>query len=362
MSNSQDQSLDENAVFLPVDESSPVFLYCEREREAVERLLIAGPEAFYSYVGNKRSGCFLSPGEVSQISSWAQSYHFNHQQGQAENGVESSSEMEDFCSTYFPQQSDMPTPALELGWPERGPWVLKGKAMVYTSPPAEGEPPVREVIRQHLQKASQNMRVRVLGGKTFCTRTGQMVVGEMKDQFLLVDLETVIHGSYSLTWTDAHLHRQLITVLTGPVVDSFDREFRILYAASIHVPDTWRAAGSDGNASRQLKDNSDSRLPKTLSLEPEITSPPSPPADFLLDWEAMGVVHNDCNSPKSPLNQHEEILFQETQLPSNKPFDRNTNIKDGLTNNGNAPFERKRYFICIIFAKGKTQIAFKDLF
>uniref|UniRef100_A0A8C5HLS3 Protein FAM83E-like n=1 Tax=Gouania willdenowi TaxID=441366 RepID=A0A8C5HLS3_GOUWI len=391
MSNSQDQSLDENAVFLPVDESSPVFLYCEREREAVERLLIAGPEAFYSYVGNKRSGCFLSPGEVSQISSWAQSYHFNHQQGQAENGVESSSEMEDFCSTYFPQQSDMPTPALELGWPERGPWVLKGKAMVYTSPPAEGEPPVREVIRQHLQKASQviaivtdrltdgaiigdlhtaasrgipiyiilnqrsiqenftlnrlrhpNMRVRVLGGKTFCTRTGQMVVGEMKDQFLLVDLETVIHGSYSLTWTDAHLHRQLITVLTGPVVDSFDREFRILYAASIHVPDTWRAAGSDGNASRQLKDNSDSRLPKTLSLEPEITSPPSPPADFLLDWEAMGVVHNDCNSPKSPLNQHEEILFQETQLPSNKPFDRNTNIKDGLTNNGNAPFERKR--------------------
>ena len=40
------------------------------------------------------------------------------------------------------------------------------------------------------------MRVRVLGGKTFCTRMGRMVVGEMKDQFLLVDLDTVIHGSY----------------------------------------------------------------------------------------------------------------------------------------------------------------------
>lgn len=42
----------------------------------------------------------------------------------------------------------------------------------------------------------QNMHVRVLGGKTFCSRTGRMVVGEMKDKFLLVDLETVIHGSY----------------------------------------------------------------------------------------------------------------------------------------------------------------------
>lgn len=42
----------------------------------------------------------------------------------------------------------------------------------------------------------QNMRVRVLGGKTFCSRTGRMVLGEMKNKFLLVDLETVILGSY----------------------------------------------------------------------------------------------------------------------------------------------------------------------
>lgn len=40
------------------------------------------------------------------------------------------------------------------------------------------------------------MQVRVLGGKTFCSRTGTMVVGEMKNKFLLVDLERVIHGSY----------------------------------------------------------------------------------------------------------------------------------------------------------------------
>lgn len=156
MSNSQEQSLDENAVFLPVTESSPEFLHCEKERQAVERLLSAGPEAFYSSIGTERAGCFLSSEEVSQIISWAQDYHFNPLQLQREtNGEEYSSEMENFCSTYFPSFSDTPTPNLDLGWPERSPWVPKGSVTVYTNPPADGEAPVREIIRRHLQKASQ---------------------------------------------------------------------------------------------------------------------------------------------------------------------------------------------------------------
>lgn len=156
MSNSREQSLDEDALFLPVNESSPEFLYCEKERQAVERLLNAGPEAFYSSIGTERSGCFLSSEEVSQITSWAQDYHSNPLQVQRdENGKESDSEMEDYCSTYFPFHSDTPAPNLELGWPERSPWVRKASVTVHTSPPAEGDPPVREIIRRHLQKASQ---------------------------------------------------------------------------------------------------------------------------------------------------------------------------------------------------------------
>ena len=156
MSNSQEQSLDESAVFLPVQESSPQFLYCETERQAVERLLDAGPEAFYSSFGTGRSGCFLSSEEVSQISSWAQDYRFSRLQAQREtHGEISGLGTDDLHSTYFPSSSDTPTPNLELGWPERGPWTPKESIMVHTSPPAEGEPGVREIIRWHLQKASQ---------------------------------------------------------------------------------------------------------------------------------------------------------------------------------------------------------------
>ncbi|XP_035518577.1 uncharacterized protein fam83e [Morone saxatilis] len=389
MSKSQEQSLDEDAVFLPVNESSPEFLHCEKERQAVERLLNAGPEAFYSSIGTEHAGGFLSPEEVSQISSWAQDYRFNPLQVQREvNGEDGSSEMEDICSTYFPSYSDTPAPNLDIGWPERILWVPKGSVTVHTSPPAEGEPPVREIIRRHLQKASKviaivtdrltdgaiigdlhnaasrgvpvyiilnqrsiqesftlnrlrhpNMRVRVLGGKTFCSRTGRMVVGEMKDKFLLVDLATVIHGSYSLTWTDAHLHRQLITVLSGPVVDSFDMEFRILFAASLPVPDTWRAAGIRVDDAHQLKDLSNLRFQKHLPLEPEITSPPSPPADSLLDWEAMGVIQRDRCFPDSPLDQPAEIVAKEMPLQQNMLFDKGTPI---FPYNGNQFLYKRR--------------------
>ncbi|XP_068568357.1 protein FAM83F isoform X2 [Cebidichthys violaceus] len=394
MSNSHEQSLDENAVFLPVNESSPEFLHCETERQAVERLLNAGPEAFYSSISTERSGCFLSPEEVSQIASWAQDYHFNSPQVQSqENGEEGRSEMEDVCSTYFPSHSDTPTPDLDLGWPEKGPWMPKGSATVHTSPPVDGEPPVRQIIRWHLQKAGQviaivtdrltdgaiigdlhnaasrgvpvyiilnqrsiqenftlnrlrhpNMRVRVLGGKTFCSRTGRKVVGEMKEKYLLVDLETVIHGSYSLTWTDAHLHRQLVTVLSGPAVESFDREFRVLFADSLPVPDTWRVADTQVDVPKQLKDRSDLGFKRLHHLEPQITNPPSPPADYLLDWEAMGVIQRNRCFSDSPSDQHEEIVAKEIPLQSKMLFMKNTPIAERFTNTRNQYVEKKRVY------------------
>lgn len=151
MPNSREQSLDEDVVFLPVSESSPQFLYCEKERRAVERLLSSGPEAFYSSISAELSACFLSPEEVGQISSWAQDYRFKPPPAE----TQSSTPPEDLCSTYFPPNSDVPTPDLELGWPEKDTWPVKGDATVHTNPPAEGDPTIREIIRRHLQKASQ---------------------------------------------------------------------------------------------------------------------------------------------------------------------------------------------------------------
>ena len=149
---------------------------------------------------------------------------------------------------------------------------------------------------------------------------------------------------YSLTWTDAHLHRQLITVLSGPVVDSFDKEFRILFAASLPVPDTWRVASTHPDMAHQLKDISDLRFQKHLPLEHEFTNPPSPPADSLLDWEAMGVMQRG-SYPDSPLDQHEEIIRAGIPLQNNMLFDKKTPVVDGLTQNGGQFLDKRRYIL-----------------
>lgn len=160
MPTSEEQSLDDNVVFQPVHVSSPEFLHSETERKAVERLLSAGPEAFYSSVGTEYSGCFLSPEEVSLMNSWAEDFRFSQPRAQREeNGEEGYSEKADFSSTYDPAYSDTPPPSLELGWPDQLPWVQRTEGVsVYTSPPAEGEPPVREIIRRHLQRAREVCR------------------------------------------------------------------------------------------------------------------------------------------------------------------------------------------------------------
>lgn len=145
----------------------------------------------------------------------------------------------------------------------------------------------------------------------------------------------------SLTWTDAHLHRQLITVVRGPVVDSFDREFRILFAASLPVPEAGRVAGAHVAMTHQLKDFSNLRFQNHIPLEPEIPGPPSPPVGSFLDWDAMGVVQKDRCVPDSPLDQREAVVAKEMQ--NNMLFDKNTPIMDRINYNGNQFVDKKRY-------------------
>lgn len=160
MSNSQDQSLDEDAVFQPVTETCPHFLHSEAERNALECLLSDGPGAFYTRLNAERLGPFLSPEEVNQLSGWSQDYHSS--QVVVEEDMEMAGcdqvdgegqGMMDFSARYFPMHSDTPAPSLELGWPERESWDGMGQARVYTSPPVEDAPPVREVVRKLLQGA-----------------------------------------------------------------------------------------------------------------------------------------------------------------------------------------------------------------
>lgn len=115
----------------------------------------------------------------------------------------------------------------------------------------------------------------------------------------------------SLSWSDAHLHRQLVTVVSGHVVESFDREFRILYAASLPIPDAWKT-GKPATEPKTLKKLQPLNINK-IELTEFISSPPPPPTDIHLDWEAMGVIQRfkDNTSPPDAAEEafhHQHLL------------------------------------------------------
>ncbi|MGH0145408.1 UNVERIFIED_CONTAM: hypothetical protein FKN15_048872 [Acipenser sinensis] len=155
MSDSQDASLDEDIVFPRVLESSPEFYYSEPRRRALECLLSAGPAAFHTQLSLERVNNFLSESEISEL--------HNHVTDFVPTEVPLSSWkrepaecLSDFSERYWPEYSDVPAPCLDLGWPDDGGgWKGITRATVYTHPPHEREPPIREVVRRGIQEASK---------------------------------------------------------------------------------------------------------------------------------------------------------------------------------------------------------------
>lgn len=147
------KGLNEDAVFLPVNEFNPDFLHSEAERDALESLLRDGPRAFYAKLDAHQLKAFLCPDEVNQVSSWVQ----DHQVEGLENGEvgsKGSSGVQESSDQYFPMLSDAPAPCLELGWPTKDRWDGVEQTMIYSNPPVDEAPHIREVIRRLLQEAT----------------------------------------------------------------------------------------------------------------------------------------------------------------------------------------------------------------
>ncbi|XP_063159118.1 protein FAM83E [Candoia aspera] len=290
MAGSQIRCLESEEPYVKVTESNPEFYYCERQRLALEALLAKGQEAFSQCLSHEKLRPFLSDGELQELKAAATADDLQAPPsggaGTYSFGTKGSS------LSYWPQRSDDPPPDLDLGWPDKGVWKGITRAEVYTHPPGEGAPHIKELVRRCIQQASkviaivmdvftdpdilldlydaairrrvpvylvlnqqnlpsflsmaektclnvrhtENLRVRTLCGCTFQSRSQKQITGTLKEKFLLVDGEVAITGSYSFTWTDARLNRHLVTRLTGEVTEAFDQEFRTLYAASCPLP------------------------------------------------------------------------------------------------------------------------------
>ncbi|XP_072283376.1 protein FAM83E [Pyxicephalus adspersus] len=341
MANSQIKCLEDDLEFVDITEASPQFYYSEKQRAALETLICSGENDFQSFLKNEEMRHFLSKEEVVSIANSA----VDSQLGNIE--YEDDSELDDDLSiSYWPGKTDVPTPMLDLGWPDGDTWKGITRAEVYTHPPSNNAPHIKVVIRRAIQSATkviaivmdiftdpdifldlheaatrrmvpvyiilsshhlssflhmvettginvrftENMRVRVISGCTFSTKQLKQVTGKLKEKFLLIDGNSVITGSYSFTWSDSRLDRNLITHLTGEITDVFDNEFRTLFASS--RPLQRYDFAKDPNKEIQNK----------LPIPPPIISVPKEPENFSSNAQVGPIVPepytNGFSSPK----------------------------------------------------------------
>ncbi|XP_007260809.2 protein FAM83G [Astyanax mexicanus] len=291
MAESQLTCLDDEHVNAKIPESRPEFYYSEEQRAALEQLLRNGDGAFKMRLKEDNVKDFLSAREVRWIRDTFREYDAD---GESEpcgsHAPRDPSADSGVHSTYWPTMSDTEVPPLDIGWPSGGFYRGVTRVSVYSHPPKENGPHIKEVVRKLIQESTKvvavvmdlltdllilqdlldagskrgvavyllleeqglphfldmcsrlqisaqhlrNLRVRTVRGSGLALSFGKLP-GSMCSKYMLVDGEKVMFGSYSFTWTSSRMNRNTVTVMTGQIVDFFDNDFRELYAVSDKV-------------------------------------------------------------------------------------------------------------------------------
>ncbi|XP_071752236.2 protein FAM83F [Centroberyx gerrardi] len=293
MADSQLMCMDDEHVNEKIPESRPEFYYSEEQRAALEQLLRNGDGAFKMRLREDNVKDFLSAREIKWIRKTFNEYDTDSdsESGEHEKSKESSSADSGVHSTYWPQMSDTEVPSLDIGWPGSS-GFYKGvtRVSVYTHPPKESGPHIKQVVRRLIQESHKvvaivmdlltdlqilqdlldassrrgvavytvleargvphfldmctrlqinamhlrNLRVRTVKGAGLALSFGKLP-GSLCSKYMLVDGEKVMFGSYSFTWSSSRMDRNMITVMSGQIVDFFDNDFRETYAVSEQV-------------------------------------------------------------------------------------------------------------------------------
>lgn len=133
--------------------SNPGCLYSEGQRLALEALLSSGEEAFRACMQQERLPPFLSADEAQALAATAEDWTVPSQEPCGAGTGTAIADGNTGSLTYWPGQSEEPAPLLRLGWPKDTAWKGITRAQLYTQPPGEGQPPIKELVRQEIQAA-----------------------------------------------------------------------------------------------------------------------------------------------------------------------------------------------------------------
>lgn len=158
MADSQLRCLDDEHVNEKIPESRPEFYYSEEQRAALEQLLRSGDGAFKMRLKEDNIRDFLSAREVRLVRETFLEYRADGDPEAADPDKSKGPSSADsgVHSTYWPQMSDTEVPPLDIGWSASS-GVYKGvtRVSVYTHPPKESGPHIKEVVRRLIQEAQR---------------------------------------------------------------------------------------------------------------------------------------------------------------------------------------------------------------
>ncbi|XP_034548711.1 protein FAM83C isoform X2 [Notolabrus celidotus] len=261
----------------------------EAARLATDALLEHGEKEYRKVLAEERELNFLSPLEIRYITKNAAKAFGPESNGVGPNDPDfgdGDAVSELTSGTYFPMMSDEEPPMLELGWPDSPTRYGPSETQIYFQ--RDKSHNVKDLIRSLINKAKKviavvmdvftdvdllcdlmeaankrrvpvyilldgknldyftdmclaldiqnshlsNIRIRSVNGDTYCTKSGKKFTGQVLEKFMIIDCEEVIAGSYSFTWLSSQVHSNMVMHFSGRIADSFDREFRCLYADS----------------------------------------------------------------------------------------------------------------------------------
>nr|XP_033791472.1 protein FAM83B [Geotrypetes seraphini] len=257
--------------------------YKEWYRVAIDALIEGGILAYQEFLKTEQVAEFLAEEELNYIVNNVQKIPENTEYGSDDNNDDGSS-----SGTYWPIESDVEAPNLDLGWPFSMPGQSGSTHIDLYFHPPQGHPyTIKETVRKMIKEARQviaivmdiftdvdifkelmeastrgvpvylllddynfshffkmmekqgiqlqrlrNMRVRTVKGQEYFTKSGAKFCGKMEQKFLLVDCQKVMFGTYSFMWSFEKVNLSMVQVISGQLVESFDEEFRTLYARS----------------------------------------------------------------------------------------------------------------------------------
>ncbi|KAB0350984.1 hypothetical protein FD754_015841, partial [Muntiacus muntjak] len=290
MAESQLSCLDETHVNERVTEAQAAFYYCERRRAALEALLGGGEQAYRERVKKERLRNFLSSQERQALRAAWSPYEDvaaaarGKSKAKAKTPAQAAAESGESLA-YWPDRSDTEVPPLDLGWTDAGFYRGVSRVTLFTHPPKDEKAPhLKQLVRQMIQQAQKNIRVRSVTGVGFYMPMGK-IKGTLSSKFLMVDGDKVATGSFSFTWSSSHVDRNLLLLLTGQHVEPFDVEFRELYAISEEV-NLYQQLGLAGGAGRPGLHYSSTVARKLINPKYALVAGSRPPPGEMMRWAA----------------------------------------------------------------------------